>query len=172
MQILAIAMARDPAMAPVLREQLGRTEDPELQARILGAMAYLGDGSAVSLIEERLDPLSGNFTREISSLGRVGTEEAHGVALRFLESVPEDWRFYPHARCYLRAGGGERALRLIEARIRRHPDDPEVAKTIPTLRRLASEASLATLRLIHDESKLEEAAAAAKDVERRLRGGQ
>jgi hypothetical protein len=174
MQIFAVAMTGNKEMIPSLQQEYRQTKDKDLQADIVGALAYLGDPGALPLIKERLDPAQGDFTREIGALGRLGTEDAHATATTFLRQIPDSKRFYRHARDYVRQGGGTSAVLLIRDRIQADPKDPEVANTIGSLRRFPTQESLDTLNLIAattpDKETGRRATEAAAEVDRRLRG--
>ncbi|HEX5135918.1 MAG TPA: HEAT repeat domain-containing protein [Planctomycetota bacterium] len=174
MQIFAVAMSGNKEMIPSLREEYRSTKDKDIQSDIVGALAYLGDPGALPLIQERLDPKQGDFTREIGALGRIGTEEAHATATAFLRQIPDSQRFYRHARDYVRQGGGASAVLLIRDRIQADPKDPEVANTIGTLRRFPTQESLDTLNLIatsaSDPAIQRRAGEAATEVDNRLKG--
>jgi len=174
MQIFAVAMSGNKEMIPSLRDEYRTTKDKDLQGDIVGALAYLGDPGALPLIQERLDPKQGDFSREIGALGRIGTEEAHATASAFLRQIPDSRRFYRHARDYVRQGGGASAVLLIRDRIQADPKDPEVANTIGTLRRFPTQQSLDTLNLIAttspDAGIQRRATEAATEVDNRLKG--
>lgn len=174
MQIFAMAMSGNKEMVPALHEEYRNTKDKSMQGDILGALAYLGDESALPMIRERLDPTQGDYNREIRALGRLGTEQAHETATTFLRQIPDSKRFYRHARNYVRQGGGTSAVLLIRERIQADPKDPEVANTIGTLRRFPTQESLDTLNYIAsttpDKDVQRRATDAADDVGRRLRG--
>jgi len=174
MQVFAVAMSGNKEMIPSLRDQYRTTKDKDLQGDIVGALAYLGDPGALPLIKDRLDPMQGDYTREIRALGRIGTEEAHATATAFLQQIPDSKRFYRHARDYVRQGGGASAVLLIRDRIQSDPKDPEVGNTIGTLRRFPTQESLDTLNLIatsaSDMEIQRRAAEAATEVDQRLKG--
>jgi len=174
MQIIAIAMSGNKEMIPSLRDEYRTTKDKDLQGDIVGALAYLGDPGALPMIQERLDPTQGDYSREIRALGRIGTEEAHATATEFLRKIPDSRRFYRHARDYVRQGGGSSAVLLIRDRIQSDPKDPEIANTIGTLRRFPTPESLDTLNLIASSSPdpgiQGRASEAATEVDRRLKG--
>jgi len=174
MQIFAMAMSGNKEMIPTLHEEYRNTKDKSMQGDIIGALAYLGDESALPMIQERLDPTEGDYSREIRALGRLGTEQAHETATTFLRRIPDSKRFYRHARDYVRQGGGTSAVLLIRERIQSDPKDPEVANTIGTLRRFPTQESLDTLTYIAsttpDKDVQRRATDAAEDVGRRLRG--
>ncbi len=174
MQVFAMMMSGDKRMIEPLRDRLNNSKDKREQSDIIGALAYLGDPQAVPLIKDRLNPAEGDFRREIRSLGRVGTDEAHNTASEFLRTIPDSKRFYQHARDYVRAGGGDSAVHLIRQRFQADPQDPEVKSAIGTLRRYPTKESLSTLNSIANESGdadvRKRAAAAAKDVDNRLKG--
>jgi len=174
MQVFAMAMSGDPAMVGPLRAQLAATTDKGVQGDIIGALAYLGDPTTVPLIKERLNPAEGDFSREIDALGRVGTPEAHETAAGFLEAIPDSKRFYRHARRYMRSGGGTSAVMLMQERIRANPSDPEVARTIGSLRRFPTTESRDTLALVRDstgDAKVRKRAdEAVQEIDRTLRG--
>jgi len=174
MQIFSIAMTGNKEMIPSLQKEYRTTKDKDLQGDIVGALAYLGDPGALPLIQERLDPTKGDFSREIGALGRLGTEEAHSTATDFLRQIPDSKRFYRHARDYVRQGGGTAAVLLIRDRIQADPKDPEVGNTIGSLRRFPTQQSLDTLTLIASTSPDKEiqrrATEAATEVDNRLKG--
>ncbi len=174
MQIFSIAMSGNKEMVPSLRQEYRTTKDKDLQGDIVGALAYLGDPGALPLIQERLNPAEGDFSREIGALGRLGTEEAHATASGFLRKIPDSKRFYRHARDYVRQGGGTAAVLLIRDRIQADPKDPEVGNTIGTLRRFPTKESLDTLTLIAstapDPQIQRRATEAATEVDNRLKG--
>jgi hypothetical protein len=173
-QIMAVAMSGNKEMIPSLREEYRTTKDKDIQGDIVGALAYLGDPGALPLIQERLDPKQGDFSREIGALGRIGTEEAHATASAFLRQIPDSKRFYRHARDYVRQGGGSSAVLLIRDRVQADPKDPEIANTIGTLRRFPTQQSLDTLNLIAtsapDPQIQRRATEAATEVDNRLKG--
>jgi hypothetical protein len=174
MQIFSIAMTGNKEMIPSLHEEYRSTKDKDLQGDIVGALAYLGDPGALPMIQERLDPTKGDYSREIGALGRLGTEEAHATATNFLRQIPDSKRFYRHARDYVRQGGGAAAVLLIRDRIQADPKDPEVGNTIGSLRRFPTQQSLDTLNLIASTSPDKEiqrrATEAATEVDNRLKG--
>lgn len=174
MQIFAVAMSGNKEMIPSLRDEYRTTKDKDLQSDIVGALAYLGDPGALPMIQERLDPTKGDFSREIRALGRIGTEEAHATATGFLRQIPDSKRFYRHARDYVNQGGGGSAVLLIRDRIQADPKDPEVANTIGTLRRFPTKESLDTLTFIAasapDKEIQRRATEAATEVTQRLNG--
>ena len=174
MQIFSIAMTGNKEMIPSLQQEYRTTKDKDLQSDIVGALAYLGDPGALPLIQERLDPTKGDFSREIGALGRLGTEEAHATATNFLRQIPDSKRFYRHARDYVRQGGGAAAVLLIRDRVQADPKDPEVGNTIGSLRRFPTQQSLDTLNLIASSSPDKEiqrrASEAATEVDNRLKG--
>jgi hypothetical protein len=174
MQVFAMAMSGDPKMIGPLRDELKRTKDNDMQGDIIGALAYLGDPEAVPMIKERLDPTQGDYRDEIRALGRVDTEEAHETATGFLRAIPDNSRFFRHARTYVRHGGGTSAVLLMKERIQASPSDPEVRNTIGTLRRYPTQESLETLNFIAvssaDDKTRQRATDAAAEVDRRLRG--
>ena len=174
MKVFAMAMSGDPRMIPALRDELNKSKDKGVQGDIIGALAYLGDPQALPLIQERLDPTDGNHYRELSALGRIGTDEAHETASQFLRSIPDSKRFYSHATRYVREGGGTAAVLLMKERIEKNPKDPEVNNVIGTLRRYPTQESLETLNFIAatagDKEIQERAQGAAEDVDRRLKG--
>jgi len=174
MQVFAMAMSGDKKMIAPLRDELRKEKDKETQSDIIGALAYLGDPGAVPLIQERLNPVEGDFRKEIDSLGRVGTEEAHKTASQFLRSIPDGRRFYQHAGRYVRAGGGASAVMLMKERVQSNPNDPEVGNAVGTLRRYPTKESYDTLLVIRDSVKDPEVAKrageAADEVNKRLLG--
>ncbi|MEE8107497.1 MAG: hypothetical protein V3T86_18330 [Planctomycetota bacterium] len=174
MQVFAMAMSGDPAMVGPLRAQLAATKDKGVQGDIIGALAYLGDPTMVPLIKERLDPTKGDFSRELDALGRVGTPEAHDTAAGFLKAIPDSKRFYRHARRYMRSGGGISAVMLMQERIKANPNDPEVARTIGSLRRFPTTESRDTLAFVRDsagDAKVRKRADdAVQEIDRTLRG--
>lgn len=173
-QIMAVAMSGNKDMIPSLRDEYRTTKDKDLQGDIVGALAYLGDPGALPLIQERLDPKQGDFSREIGALGRLNTEESHAAATTFLRQIPDSKRFYRHARDYVRQGGGSSAVLLIRDRVQADPKDPEIANTIGTLRRFPTRESLDTLNLIANSATDPEvrrrATESATEVDNRLKG--
>ena len=174
MQVFAKAMSGDAEMIGPLRDELNKTKDKKMQADILGALAYLGDPEALPLIKDRLDPAQGDYRKELEALGRLGTEEAHATASDFVRSIPDSKRFYRHASRYVRAGGGDMAIKLIRERVTSNPNDPEIKSAVGTLRRFPTKESQETLQYIADstpdEGLAKNAQSAADDVARRLRG--
>ena len=174
MQIFAMAMSGDPQMITPLHRELKRTDNKDMQGDILGALAYLGDPKALPLIQERLDPMEGDYRKELQALARLDTEESHQVAGNFLRSIPDSKRFYRHVGRYARAGGGTEAILLMQERIKANPSDPEIRNVIGSLRRYPTPEAKETLDLIGqsatDPKTAERATSAAEEIDRRLRG--
>jgi len=174
MQVWSIAMSGDPRAVGPLRAELKKTKNKELQGDILGALAYLGDPQVLPEIEGRLDPMQGDYRRELQALGRLDTPEADKVATNFIRSIPDSPRFYQHARRYMRQGGGGAAVLLMKERIQSNPADPEIRNVVGTLERYPTPESKETLEVIAttspDAEVARSAAAAAEEVGKRLRG--
>jgi hypothetical protein len=174
MQVFAMAMSGDPQMIAPLHRELRKTKNKDMQADILGALAYLGDPKALPLIQERLDPNQGDYRKELQALARLDTEESHQIAGNFLRQIPDSKRFYRHVGRYARAGGGTEAILLMQERIKANPSDPEIRNVIGSLRRFPTPESKETLDLIGnsvtDPRIAQRATEAAEEMGARLRG--
>ncbi|MEM8884164.1 MAG: hypothetical protein AAGD14_08860 [Planctomycetota bacterium] len=174
MEVFAMMMSNDKAAIPALKDKLNSAKDERMKSDIIGALAYLGDESMVPEIQTRLKPEGGDFRREIDALARIDSAESHETATNFLRAIPNSKNFYRHASRYVRAGGGDVGIKLIQERIQANPSDPDVSRVIGTLRNYPTQDSLDTLNTIatssEDDKLKERATNAAADVQKRLNG--
>ena len=174
MQVMAMMMTGDKAVIPKLQDKLSATKDKSLQGDIIKALAYLGEESVIPTIQERLDPSGGDFRSELDALARIDTPQSHEVATQYLKSISNSKSFYRHAARYTRSGGGLSGIKMIQERVQRNPNDPDVSNAIGTLRSYPTKDSLETLNMIatgsEDEKLQKRASEAAEDVQRKLDG--
>ena len=174
MEVMAMMMSNDPAAIPALQKKLKATKDEKMKGDIIGALAYLGDESALPMIQDRLNPQGGDFRKEIDALARIDSPESHETAANFLKNISNSKNFYRHASRYVRAGGGLAGVMLIKERVAQDPNDPDITRAIGTLNRYPTKESLDTLNLIvqgtEDDKIRTRAEKAAEDVQKRLLG--